>query len=257
MGGGIPAFGYLLYLTGRSYSAAYYSTIGIPKSIVHFDFWDYIYFGVENYKFLIAVAFAVMFVGFVLYLTEPTQWYYADPYPRFQYGFIIFYFIWYVVSLLIFVAYTRLNPISETNLPYSATAILLCMATSGFSIMILLDKKLLGRIKDGRIMSQVFPWFIVIVLIVFPYTFADAWGRFEGMMAKDKQPIVALYAPYQVIDDIKWKQTSTNSFRTVDDLYLLFSNQQYLVVEPVIDGNSSYVVPIDDILSIKIVDSEK
>lgn len=254
---GVTAFGYLLYLTGRSYSAAYYSTIGVPNSIVNFDFWDYIYFGTKDFKFLIPLAFAVMFAGFILYLTESTPSYYDDPYPRFQYGFIMFYLVLYAGMLPIFVAYTWLNPTLRTDPAYSFTAIMLCVVTSGFSLMILFDKKLLVRIKDGRIISQLFPWLIVIVLIFFPHTFADAWGRVEGMMAKDSQPLVELYAPYQVIDGIQWEPTSTNSFRTVDDLRLLFSNQQYLVVEPVTDGNSSYVVPIDDILSIKIVDSNR
>ena len=254
---GIPAFGYLLYVTGRSYSDAYYSTIGIPNGIVNFDFWDYIYFGARDFKFLISLAFAVMFARFVLYLTESTQEYYDDHYPRLQYGFIIFYFVWYVVTLLVLIAYTWLDPTLKTDLVYSLTAIMLCVATSGFSIMILLDKKLLVRIKDGRVISQVFPWLIALVLIFFPHTFADAWGRFEGMMAKDSQPLVELYAPYQVIDDIEWEPTSNNSCRTVDDLRLLFSNQQYLIVEAVTDGHSLYVVAIDDILSIKIVGSEK
>jgi len=254
---GIPAFGYLLYFTGRTYSAAYYSTIGIPNGIVDFDFWDYIYFGTENYKFLISLAFAVMFASFVLYLTEPTQWYYDDHYPRPQYALFMSYLVLYAGTLIIFVAYTWLNPTLKTDPVYSLVAILLCVTTSGFLIMILFDKKLLARIKDGRFISQVFPWLVVIVLILFPHTFADAWGRFEGTMAKDKQPLVELYAPYQVIDDIQWEPTSANSFRTVGDLRLLFSNQQYLVVESVTDRNSLYVVAIDDVLSIKIVDSEE
>lgn len=254
---GIPAFGYLLFFTGRSYSAAYYSTIGIPSTIVNFDFWDYIYFGAKDYRFLISLAFAVMFARFILYLTESTQSYYDDPYPRFQYGFIIFYFVWYALTFLIFVVYTWLNPTLKTDPIYSSFAILLCVATSGFSLMMLFDKKLLVRIKDGRIISQVFPWLIVIVLILFPYTFADSWGRFEAAMAKDSQPLVELYAPYQVIDGIQWEPTSTNSCRTVDDLYLLYSNQQYLVVESATNSSSLYVVKIEDILSIKIVGPEK
>ena len=79
----------------------------------------------------------------------------------------------------------------------------------------------------------------------------------EIIAEKDNHPLVQLYAPYQLIDDIQWEPTSTNSCRTVNDLYLLFSNQQYLVVQSVIDGRSLYVVPIDDILYIKVVDSEK
>lgn len=186
--------------------------MGIPSGILNFDFWDYIYFGAANYRFLISLAFAVMFARFVLYLTEPTQGYYDDHYPRLQFGFIIFYFSWYVLTLVGFVAYMwLLNPTLKTNLMYSFFAIILCIATSGFSIMILFDKQLLVRIKDERIISQVFPWFIVIVLIFFPPTFADAWGKFEGMMTKDKQPLVELYAPYPVIDDIQWEPTSTNS----------------------------------------------
>ena len=77
------------------------------------------------------------------------------------------------------------------------------------------------------------------------------------MKAGDSYPLVELHAPYQVIDDIQWEITSTNSFRTVDDLRLLFSNQRYLVVESVTDRHSLYFVAIDDILSIKIVDSEE
>jgi len=254
---GVPAFGYLLFLTGRAYSAAYYSTIGIPSTIVNFDFWDYIYFGAKDYRFLISLAFAVMFARFILYLTESTQSYYDEPYPRFQYGLIMFYLVWYAVTFLIFVGYTWLNPTLKTDFAYAATAIMLCFITSVWSLMILFDKKLLVRIKDGRIVSQVFPWLIVIVLIFFPHTFADAWGRADVVMARDSQPLVELYAPYQVIDGIQWEPASTSSCRTVDDLYLLYNDQQYLVVEPVTNSSSLYVVKIDDILSIKIVVPEK
>lgn len=215
------------------------------------------YFGAEDFRFLISLAFAVMFARFIMYLTESTQHYYDEHYPRLQYGFIIFYLVWYVMTLVIFVAYMWLNPTLKADPVYSAFAILLCVATSGFSIMVLLDRKLLVRIKDGRIISQVFPWLIVIVLILFPYTFADAWGRFAGMVAKDSQPLVELYAQYQIIDDIQWESTNTNSFRTTDDLRLVFSNQQYIVLGPVTDRNSLYVVAIDDILSVKIVGSEE
>jgi len=72
----------------------------------------------------------------------------------------------------------------------------------------------------------------------------------------DSHPLVELYAPYQVIDGIQWEPTSANSSRTVDDLRLVFSNQQYLVVESVTNSSSLYVVKIDDILSIKVIDTE-
>jgi len=254
---GLPAFGYLLYFTGRTYSTAYYFTIGIPDTIVNLDFWDYIYFGTQDYRFLISLAFAAMFARFVLYLTESTPWYYGDHYPRLEYGFIIFYLVWYVLTLLLFVMYMGLTPALTTYPILSGFAILLCVATSGFSLMILFDQKLLARIGDGRIISKIFPCLIVIVLVLFPHTFADAWGRLEGIMAKDSHPLVELYAPYKIIDDIHWEPTTTDSFRTVGDLYLLFSNQQYLAVQSVIDGRSVYIVPIDDILYIKVVDSEE
>jgi len=254
---GIPAFGYLLYFSGRTYSGAYYSTIGIPPGITSFGFWDYIYFGAKDFNILIPLAFAAMFVGFVLYLTESAQWYYKDHYSTFEYGFPMFYLVWYAVVLLFLTATTWLNPTLKTDPPYAFFAVALCLTVSGFSIIMLFDKTLLLRIKEGRIISRLFFGAIVIALILFPHTSADAWGRFEGMMARDSHPLVELHAPYQVIDDIQWETTSTNSFRTVDDLRLVFSNQQYLVVESVTDGYSLYVVPIGDILSIKIVDSEE
>jgi len=150
-----------------------------------------------------------------------------------------------------------LNPALKTHFAYSVTALMLCFFTSAFSLMILFDKQLLVRIKDGRIMSQLFPIFIVIVLVLFPYIFADASGRFEGVMAANNRPLVELYARYPVIDDIRWEPMSNNSCRTVGDLRLLFSNQQYLVVESVTHSNSPCIVRIDDILSIKIVGPEK
>ena len=123
--------------------------------------------------------------------------------------------------------------------------------------MILFDEKLLARIRDGRVISKIFPCLIAIVLVLFPHTFANAWGRLGGIMAKDGHPLVELYAPYQVVDGIQWEPTTTGSFRTVDDLHLLYSNQQCLAVQSVIDGSSVYIVPIDDILFIKVVASEK
>lgn len=252
---GIPAFGYLLYFTGRTYSAAYYSTIGVPNGIVNFGFWDYIYFGAKDFNVLIPLAFATMFVGFVLYLTESAQWYYKDHYSLLKYGFPMFYLVWFAAVLLLLVVITWLNPTLKTNPAYVLGALASCLSVSGFSIIMLFDKTLLVRIKEGRIISRLFCGAVVITLIVFPHTAADASGRFEGMMATDSHPLVELHAPCQVIDDIQWETTSTDSFRTVDDLRLVFSNQQYLVVGSVTDRYSLYVVPIDDILSIKIVDS--
>jgi hypothetical protein len=254
---GIPAFGYLLYFTGRVYSAAYQSTIGIPDTIVTFEFWDHMYFGARDFRFLISLAFSVMLARFVLYLTEPPQWYHDDHYPRFQYGLIIFYFVWAVANFVLYITYMWLNPALKTQFAYSVIAILFCFLTSAWSLMILFDRQLLARIRDGRIMSQVFPIFIVIVLVLFPYIFADASGRFEGVRAENKQPLVELYARYPVIDDFRWESTSSNSCRTVGDLRLLFSNQQYLVVESVTDANSLYIVKMDDILSIKIAGPEE
>ena len=255
---GIPAFGYLLYFTGTTYSAAYYSTIGIPRGIVNFGFWDYIYLGAKDLNILIPLAFAAMFVGFLLYLTEPNPWWhYRNHHSKLEYGFIIFYLVYFTAVLLLLVVITWVNPTLKTNPAYVFAALGSCLLVSGWSIIMLFDKTLLVRIKEGRIISRLFFGAIVIALILFPHTSADAWGRFEGMMAKDSHPLVELHAPHQVIDDIQWETTSTNSFRTVDDLRLLFSNQQYLVVESVADRHSLYVVPIGDILSIKIVESDK
>jgi hypothetical protein len=253
---GIPAFGYLLYLTGRTYCTAYYATIGIPSGIVNYGFWDYIYLGARDFNILIPLAFSAIFVGFVLYLTESAQWYYKDHYSPLEYGLPMFYLVWYAATLLFLVVFIWLDPILKTELAYSFVALTSCLTAAGLSILMLFDKTLLARIKEGRIISKFFFGAIVIALVFFPHTSADAWGRFEGMRAKDSYPPVELHAQYPLIDDIQWETTSTNSFRTVDDLRLVFSNQQYLVVESVTDGHSLYVVTIDDILSIKIIDTE-
>lgn len=254
---GIPAFGYLLFLTGKAYSDAYYSTIGIPSGIVNFSFWDCIYLGTKDFRFLIALAFAAMFAGFVLYLTEPDQWYYESRYPSSAYYLYVVYLLLFVGTLLWVILVSWLTPTIKTTLAYTFSAASACLAVAGFSIIILFDKALLTRIKEGRFISKIFPWAIGLALVFFPYTSADAWGRIEGIIAKDSYPLVELYAPHQVIDDIQWEPASTNSCRTVDDLYLLFSNQQYLIVESVTDRNSLYVINIDDILSMKIVSPEK
>lgn len=253
---GIPAFGYLLYLTGRTYCTAYYSTIGIPSGIVNYGFWDYIYLGAKDFNILIPLAFSAIFVGFVLYLTESAQWYYKDHYSPLEYVLPMFYLVWYAATLLFLVVFIWLDPTLKTELAYSFVALTACLVVAGLSILMLFDKTLLARIKEGRIISKFFFGAIVIALVFFPHTSADAWGRLEAMKDGDSHPLVELYAPYQVIDGIQWEPTSANSSRTVDDLRLVFSNQQYLVVESVTNSSSLYVVKIDDILSIKVIDTE-
>ena len=251
---GVPALGYLLYLTGRSYSAAYYSTLGVPDLLLNFGFWDHVYFGAEGVMFLIPLAFAAMFVGFVLYLTESSPWYYDDSLPRFQYGFVVTYLVFYTVLFLAFLVYTWLmNPASTSETAYSFVAVAVAGSAAGFSLIVLWDKKMIARIRDGRIMSSLFPWLIAGVLIFFPHTLADAAGKVAGFIAQDSHPLVELYAQQQVVDGISWEPTGTDSCRTVDDLYLLFSNQQYLVVQQASDRTGAYVIPIDGILFMKIV----
>ena len=251
---GVPALGYLLYLTGRAYSAAYYSTLGVPDLLLNFGFWDHIYFGTEGVRFLIPLAFAAMFVGLVLYLTESSPWYYDDPLPRWQYGLVVIYFVFYAAMLPAFIAYTWLiSPALRSEAAYSFTAVMVAVLAAGWSLMVLWDKKMIAGVRDGRIMSRLFPWLIAVVLIFFPHTLADAAGKVAGFMAQDSHPLVELYAQQQVVDGISWEPTGADSYRTVDDLYLLFSTQQYLIVQQASDRIGSYVIPVDSILFIKIV----
>ena len=198
-----------------------------------------------------------MFVGFLLYLTEPRRTDSAEHYSRAEFAMVFFYFVLFVVVLLGFVIQAWLNPALKTSLGYAASGVLICLLTTSFSVYLLFTRTLSARIKRGKFISQVFFVAIVIALVLFPHISADAWGRSEGIMAKDNYPLVELYAPYQAIDDIQWELTTTNSFWTVDSLYLLYSNQQCLAVQSVVDGSSVYIVPIHDILSIKVVASEE
>ena len=259
---GIPAFGYLLYFTGRVYSAAYYSTIGIPKDIARFDFWDYLYFGAKDFNILIPLAFSALFIRFVLYLTEPItkrddSQSKGSSSSRFSLFFWIFYLVLYVLTLIAVVGQAWFSPTFTTSSAYIGIALMACLSVWLFSIILLSERPILARIKKGRVVSQLFIGAVVTALVLLPNTSADAWGRLEGTRAKDNYPFVELYAPYQIIDDIQWELTSNNACRTADDLQLLISNQQYLVVQSDIEGSNLYVVPIDDILYIEVVSPEE
>jgi len=254
---GIPAFGYLLYFIGRTYSIAYYSTIGIPIGIANLDFWDYLYSGAKGFNLIITVIFTLMFLGFLWYLTESRQIDYQNVYRRRDFIIPFGYLVYYAIVLVFLAAIGWFYPASKINPVYIIGSLMACLVVSGFSILILLDKALVARIKKGRVISRLFLLAVVIGLILFTYTSADSWGRYNGFIATDSLPLVEIYAPYQVIDDIQWEITSTNSFRTVDDLHLVFSNEQYLILESSRGKHNLYVIPTDDILSIKIIHPEK
>jgi len=251
----ITVFGYLLYFTGRTYSEAYYSTIGIPSGILNFDFWDYVYSGARGLNIILPVIFTAIFVGFLYRYLPEKQIYF----PSARLRDVIcpwFLSVYYAVWLVLFGIAGWYSPAFKAEFPYIFMSLATCILFS-LSIPVLWDKATVARIKEGRFLNWLFSVAIALGLIFFPYTSADSWGRFEGVRASDNHPLVQLYAPNQVIDDIQWEVTSTGSFRTVDGLRLIFSNEQYLILESGMDKCSLYVIPTDDILSIKVIHPER
>lgn len=251
----ITVFGYLLYFTGRTYSEAYYSTIGIPLGILNFDFWDYVYSGAKSLNIILPVIFTAIFVGFFYRYLPEKQIYF--PGVRLRDVICPWLLSVYYAIALVFVGIAGwYSPALKAELPYILISFATCIFFS-LSILVLWDKATVARIKEGRLINWLFSVAIALGLIFFPYTSADSWGRFEGVRASDNHPLVQLYAPNQVIDDIQWEVTSTGSFRTVDGLRLIFSNEQYLILESGMDKCSLYVIPTDDILSIKVIHPER
>jgi hypothetical protein len=254
---GIPAFGYLLYFTGRAYSEAYHNTLGIDPDILNFGFWDYVYSGAKGVNVLVPIVFTVIFLLFLnRYLLEPSEGGLTKKYRMWEIGYPVVFSVWYSIGLAVLTLVAWFRPDLKVAPAFIFVSLATCIAFL-VVIVILWDRAAVAWIKERKAFRWLFPIAIVLGLIFLPYTSADSWGRFNAAVVTDNRPFVELEAPYQLIDDIQWEPTNTNSFRTVNHLRLLFSNQQYLVVQSVTDGNSSYVVSIDDILSIKIVDSEK
>lgn len=255
--GGLTALIYLLYFVGRTYSDAYLSALKIPAGIMNYSLEDYAYFGARIDNLIITLLFTSIVVGFLLYLF-PLQT--SAPVKSYRKSDLIVglgYFIYFAAILAGMVVFIVFAPSKRAAPPLVFGILMACTVTVGCSILLLYDTAIASRIKRGKIISKLFVTGIAITLICFPYMSANAWGTFKGIIKSDRYPLVELHATYQVIDDVRWEVVTDNSLRTAEDLHLILSNDKYLILKSGAEPSNVYIVRLEDILSTKIIGSQK
>jgi hypothetical protein len=255
VGGGLTAFTYLLYFVGRTYSQAYFAALNVPSGIMNYSFVDYAYTGAQWYNLVIVLLFTSVVIGLLLFQFVPSL---TNSRERVPIGDKIFgfgYFVYFVL-ILIFSAVILLF----SQLPKAIVALLsvFSLGTACWFLLILSEKKLASYIKRGKVKSRTFIVATVAIIILFPYTCSTTWGTFSGVLELDKNPhgypLIELTSSQQLIDGIKWSNTSDNSsYKTDEQLELITSNYKYIVLKSTSQSSSVYVVKMEDILSMTVI----
>ena len=257
--GGISALIYLIYYVGRAYSESYYASLGIPKSFVHFEIQDYIYFGAQVDTILIAGAFTAVFVGLLIALfykkneiqvsssTHVTN--------KINTIFAIGYLVWFDLALILFVYWQIFRPDLLLQKPAVLSILMACLITLGLLIVVLFfDPDTFFQIKRSKVGHKIFITAAVITLIFTPYMSGEAWGAFKAQLTKLSDfPKVELYANTQLTDNIKWVTIDKITYRSDQDLYEVGKTVDYVFLKTSDEGNNVYIFKLSDLSSIKIL----
>lgn len=255
----IPVFVYFLFFVGRTYSEAYLRTIGIPVSLINYDFLDYAYFGAHIDNLLITLFFTGIFFGLIwyLYFMKPASDGYT--YKKVDLGFSLFYLTYSTVALsgmtlvLIFNPYLIVHPAMVFGI------IVMSMMSVGLAILLFTDKGLIQRIKKGKYLSRLFVSAVALILICFPYMFTSAWGAFKATsfpyrdLGLSSKTLIEVTADYIPIGGVNWEIKDDNSYVNTDRLYLILENQGYLFIKSDLKELDTYVLRVDKVKSYKVI----
>lgn len=256
----LPVFVYFLFFVGRVYSEAYLKTLEIPPSSIKYEFFDYAYFGAQLDTIIITIIFTFIFFGLIWYLRTKTKGPYK--YKKSELAFAISYLIYSVIILIISSVILMFNK-EVLNQP---AAVVMSIATTimpaTFIIMTLIDRGLIGRIKEGKILSRLFVASVIITLLFFPYIASSGWGAFKTYISPYRElnlssnTLVEISASHPLINDVNWEPKGDDSYVTTGELFLILENDSNLFIKTNLKESETYIISTDDIISYSISTKE-
>ena len=254
---GISGFLYIMYYVGRAYCEGFFSSWGIPKDLISFQFYDYIYYGAQIDTILITVIFTAILLKLLItwFFQNPEQ---TKPYNKYGVMLVYGYLILYSVILLccVFLQIFRSDLVIQK--PLFMGILITCIVLLSFLVMILyFDQDLFSHIRSANIKKNIFIATVVITLLFSPYMSGKAWGAFKAQITEITNfPAVELYANRELIYGIEWIPVDNSTYKTNQELYLIMKTSEYIFVKT--SGNTSpvYMFKPSDILSTKILYSE-
>jgi hypothetical protein len=255
---GISGFVYLMYYVGRAYFEGFFSSIGVPKDLISFQLHDYAYSGAQIDTILITGAFTAVLVGLLM------NWFrkHIDlkrPNIKIEVGFVLIYLCLYSVLLIIFafLQIFRLDLIIE--IPVVMSVLMTCLVTLTLLILVLyFDQVILSNIWNSKIKRNIFIVAAIITLLCSPYMGGKAWGAYKGQIAKITDfPAIELYTNKVLTDEINWITVDNVTFKSNQELHLVLKTNDYIFVKTTDKTSPVYVLNTLDVLSTKVLYSEK
>jgi hypothetical protein len=258
----IPVFVYFLFFVGYTYSEAYLRKLGIPVSLINYDFLDYAYFGAHVDNLVITLVFTVIFFGLIWYLfsLRPT----SDnlTYKKRDLVFSISYLIYSTIVLSVMTLILIFNSGSITHPAMVVGVVTTSMLSTGLAVLLFTDRGLIQRIKRGKRLSPLFVSAVVIILICFPYVFTSAWGSFKAFASPYKDlglspnTLVEISASHPLTNEIDWELREGNLYVTTDELFLILENDSKLFIKTSLntklEESKTYIISTSDIVSYSI-----
>lgn len=256
----IPVFVYFLFFVGHTYSEAYLKRLGIPVSLINYDFLDYVYFGAHIDNLLITLAFTFAFFLLISYLQRSVST--GETYQRVALIISMFYLVWYTIALATTAIVTIFNPHVIIHPAMTMAVIISGMISLGFAILIFTEKGLIQRIKRGKYLSPLFLSAVILTLICFPYMFTSAWGTFKasGFPYRDlnlsSNTLIEMTTDYPLIEEIRWESKDNNSYVNADRLFLVLKNEEHLFVKTNLRELETYIIRSEELISYKVIPIE-
>lgn len=269
---GVVIFGPLLYFVGRRYTETYFAATGIPSYMLKFEPGDFVYQGAHPIRILIVLCFTLLGIGLYKFITskyiierpqqspKKTIWARARDFSKtkeyLNVTFIVGFFAYYAIALLVLMPIEIFGGKPNVAIEFS---ILICVIISGvLGAMILFDQRILPIIKCSRWMRRAILWGGAVVLFLFPYITAGAYGTLNGTIDTSQQrigqvfPNIVLTAQQPANKAIKWQKQDTGLFQTQDTLYLLLFNDGRLFIRSESQYDKTIIIDIDIISSFAV-----
>lgn len=277
-------FGAMAYYVGRRYLEGYYQTLGVPSSLIHFDFAEAIYASARSGIIIAVVFFALMIYRLVRLLAYSDSGN-ADIFKRrrkfkrepgippiksnrHQKVFLIFRISFWIVTIiyvgsLVWLAFIlTLPPSTYRNLIQVEAVVVSVM----YGYLLTEDgamNYLFGWRGVRRIFAVAFALSLVVVLyLALPLPFA--YGQSKGLSDWTNNPEthvlprVTIYTNKQLnLPGVTWISQDGGTFKSEKPLVLLYEGDQasFAKMESPVNGDSPVLVLENgDIMAIQVVD---
>jgi hypothetical protein len=257
--GGITWLVYILYYVGRAYTEGYFTPLGIPKDCISYQLQDYVYYGAQIDTILITIIFTLILGKLLMtWFSPPTGE--IRPYNKYADIFVLGYLCLYSVGLICFGVFIQIfRPDLVIKTPIIIGILMFCILLLSLLVMVIyFDSDMFSHIRTTKVKRSIFIITAIITLLFSPYMSGLSWGAFKGQTTKLANfPKVELYSNRELIDEIPWVPVDNTTYKSNQELHLILKTNDFLFVKTTDDTSPVYMFKPSDVLSIKVLYSEK